>query len=463
MVPEDSIPVEIPSEIPETLNATRKVNGVRFVAGKGIKPSRVMFIATSVLEEEERDYQRQSYADPIRVPSEYLKGLTGSILRNTTQSFGVDVDQNYYTAWIKWLAPKTRRLRPTKEMIAAGRALIHKEIQQVDPDIIVCFGKPVFDELSGTKFKLDDIAGAWFDADLEGRKRLLYPVRCITQLSSRPDKLDQFRQEIAEVSRMVSRRKGTYIESYQKDYRVVDTEEKLRALVQELKRDNRTILSVDCEWHGMNYKVGELRSLQICWAPGKAAYIRFRDDKLNYALDISYKKAGEILSEWLDDPRVKYVGHHIPADLPWMAGVLGLQWYQKTLLDTEFAQQCVEEASSLGLESIAMAYTDMGRYDLPLLLWKKKNSKLCQDGYGLIPDDIMIPYGCSDVDVPMRAYPQIIIKLLQDYGNGSSYRYYHNIFNPFVSDVFTSFSYMGLPIDQDRIDLLRDLYQYART
>ena len=48
------------------------------------------------------------------------------------------------------------------------------------------------------------------------------------------------------------------------------------------------------------------------------------NDKLEYEFDVPYKEAGAILSEWLDQPQVKYVGHHISADLPWMH--YGLDW-----------------------------------------------------------------------------------------------------------------------------------------
>jgi DNA polymerase I-like protein with 3'-5' exonuclease and polymerase domains len=461
---EDTEPIEIPPTIPKTLAATRKVDGVRMLAGLGVKPAKIMFLATTVLEEEERDYQKlSSFDEAIKSPPEYLKGLTGSILRNTTESLGIPVDLNYYTAWIKWLAPRAMRLRPNKGMMDAGRALVMDEIKEVDPDIIVCFGKPVFDELSDTKFRLSDIIGGWFPQEVHGRRRLLYPVDCVTKLATRPDRHNQFQQDMAEVARMVKRRAGVYTATYETNYQTIDTAAKLETLVDFLEEHNHNLLSVDCEWHGINHKVGQLRSLQICWSPGQAAYIRFMDDKLNYALDVSYKKAGEILGRHLNKPQVKYIGHHISADFPWMFSWLGLDWYGKALLDTEFALQCVDEASDLGLERLAMAFTDRGRYDLPLLLWKKKNGPLCKGGYGYIPDEILIPYGCADTDVVMQAYPHIERLLKQDHEDGRSHEYYHNIFNPFVTDIFTSFCINGLPIDMDRINLLRDLYHYART
>jgi DNA polymerase I-like protein with 3'-5' exonuclease and polymerase domains len=198
---------------------------------------------------------------------------------------------------------------------------------------------------------------------------------------------------------------------------------------------------------------------RFCWASGKACYVRWMDDKGNYAFDISYKDAGAILSEWLDRDDVKYIGHHFAADAPWLHHVLGLNWYEKCIFDTEFAQQTANEAEDLSLERIAMKYTDLGRYDLDLVLWVKQNKALMEDGgYGAIPDEILIPYACKDVDTVFRAWPFIYRSLqVQDL-----VEYYDNIFHPFVTDVFVSFALVGLPMDVDTMDELRVLYTFAR-
>lgn len=452
-------PVEIPKEIPKTLTASRRFGDQLFVAGTGPKLARLMFVATSVLEEEHQDYIQHSYGRQTKDPARYLKGPSGSILSNLTNAVGLDMDGCYYTALIKWLAPKARRLRPTKEMIQAATPLLHWEVQQADPDIIVCMGKPVFDLLSGTKFKLHDIAGGWFQAEIGGRMRRLYPMECVTRPVLKPEYTERFRMDLREVRRMFERVDGVYVESYEQHYETISTKDQLVELVNRLEEQDRRVLSVDCEWHGPNHIDGQLRSLQICWAPGYAAYIRFMDDQLNYALDVPYAEAGQILSRWLDRPEVRYVGHHISADLPWMAHVLGLRWYDKTILDTEFAQQCVEESSEVGLERLCMSYTDLGRWDIPIEMWKKRNPGKTKDGYGLIPDEVLIEYALKDCDGVMRSYPHIMRRLVQEHG-GSGFIYYQQIFNPFVTNIFTSFVLYGLPIDRQRIDHLRELYHY---
>lgn len=142
----------------------------------------------------------------------------------------------------------------------------------------------------------------------------------------------------------------------------------------------------------------------------------------------------------------------------WMSYWLKLKWHKKAIFDSEFALQCVDEANDLGLDAVALKYTDLGKYDWELIVWKKKNSDKCKDGYGYIPDDILIPYALADVITVIRAYPQIWKQMERQ----NLIDYYQDILNPFVTDVFTFFGLQGLPIDRQKIDDMRELYNWAR-
>lgn len=166
-----------------------------------------------------------------------------------------------------------------------------------------------------------------------------------------------------------------------------------------------------------------------------------------------------LMAETFERIGVRYIAHHFAADAPWMHEVLGLPIYERCDLDTEFAQQTVDESSELGLErGIAMKYTNLGRYDFDLMMWKRENKELVEGGYGFIPSDILYPYGVRDVIVPIRAYPMIKRQLEAQ----KLWRYYKDIFNPFVSDVFPQFSMLGLPMDVPLLDDLRDLLSFSK-
>ena len=117
---------------------------------------------------------------------------------------------------------------------------------------------------------------------------------------------------------------------------------------------------------------------------------------------------------------MKFVGHHYAADGPWLKTVLGMEVYGKCVLDTEFAQQCVDESSELKLErGIAMRYTTLGRYNIDLVMWKRANKKQCEDGYGYVPESILVPYA-SSATTPAPARARGLLWILVP-GHGASF------------------------------------------
>jgi hypothetical protein len=283
------------------------------------------------------------------------------------------------------------------------------------------------------------------------------------------------------------------------------------------------ILSADGEWHGKQHIDGHLRSFQLAWNETDAVYFRFRDQNNQFCFDMEgapkdtsllgpvmelptwtdsppqgledwakslrlnpaifkewnidedpdfasisqakrdemklYRKIGRVIASVTDAEDIRFVGHHYVADALWMDRWLGMKVIGKCWMDTEFAQQTADESSELKLErGIAMKYTTLGRYDLDLVLWKKDNKSLCEDGYGYIPDDIIIPYACKDVLAVYRAVP-FVRKLLEAQRLD---KYYDEIFNPFVTDVFFTFAQTGLPMDVPLMDELRELFNWCQ-
>ena len=124
------------------------------------------------------------------------------------------------------------------------------------------------------------------------------------------------------------------------------------------------------------------------------------DDKLNYSFDRPIETVRQIIAPVFNDPTVKFIGHNASADMPWMYHHLGIEVYQKFTFDTLYAQHTVNEYADLKLERLAIRYTDLGRYDFELQQWKKSHGfdDKREEGYGRVPDGILIPYACKDVD-----------------------------------------------------------------
>lgn len=453
-VPDYTLP---PFPLIEKTGYFKEHKGVTFIAGQGVKPADIMFIASCVSPQEASKFIKSRDGEGVRVQPRYLRSDAGIMFSDIFAQEGIDLYKCYYTALVKWLLPKNERIKIPKDIVNWALPCLEQEIQAVNPKIIVCIGKAIFDLFSDVKLSLSDAKSGWFFSKKFNAK--LYLIDDTYKLVTNPEYIEKFRVEAREISRMRDEVNNVGVNRVELKYEVINTIAELQNLVKRWEDNKYKVISVDCEWAGNNHIDGKLRSTQFCWAPGEACYIRWMDDKGNYVFDSDYKTAGKVLSAWLDKPDVKYIGHHFAADAPWLHHVLGLNWYEKCIFDTEFAQQTANEAEDLSLERIAMKYTDLGRYDLDLVLWVKHNKALMADGgYGAIPDDILIPYACKDVDVVFRAWPAIYKSLqFQDL-----VEYYENIFHPFVTDVFVSFALVGLPMDVAMMDELRELYSFAR-
>ena len=451
-------------ELPQIIRRNTKIGGLTWLAGAGPRHDVDVMIVTNVVSEEEAAEEVQvGYEKYIKRTPRMLDCPQGVVLKDLAIREGIDLEKCFVVPIVRYLPEKKYRTKPKQSMLQQCLPLLEADIAEIKPKIIICMGKQVFDTLvtltgeNGKSFRAreSEIMGAWF-YEKRFNARMYYMPTMILTLN--PEKHERFITDFAAVKKMLNSMEGLASLPFKTDYQVIRNSEELKQLVTFLKDNNHTELSIDCEWHGPHHVDGKLRTFQICWAPGEAATIRFMNDKLEYEFDVPYKEAGAILSEWLDQPQVKYIGHHISADLPWMHYWLGLEWYEKAKFDTEFALQACDESADLGLDALALKYTDLGKYDWDLIRWKKSNSKICEDGYGFIPDDILLPYAAADVDATLRAY--LVIKDMLK--KQDLVTYYNEILNPLVTDVFVAFCLTGLPIDTKKMDEMRDLYTWAR-
>lgn len=432
------------------------IDGVKWYAGAGPRTAKVMIVTPCITPEEAADRQQVGYDKFIKRTPKVLDYDLGITLKDLAASEGLDLSKCFCVPLIRFVPEDPKHIKkPNKAIIAQCLPSLEADIKNIKPYIVVCVGKVVFDALMpGTRFKESDIYGAWFyNKELNCR---IYSIPSIGNVV-KPERFERFKFDFAYIKKELDLM-GKGIEKVKCNDMVVRNHIDLLNLVQKLRETNSTVLSVDCEWHGHVHVDGKLRSLQICWSPTEAAYIRFMDDQLNYVFDVDYKTAGSILGTWCNLPQVKYIGHHLSADLVWMHYWLGLDYYEKSLFDSEFALQACDESADLGLDALALRYTDFGKYDIPLIQWKKKNGKLVDEGYGYIPDDILIPYALKDVYTVMRAYPSI----WEEMENQNLVKYYNEILNPMVTDVFAFLTLKGIPVDRAKLDHMRDLYTWAR-
>jgi uracil-DNA glycosylase family 4 len=433
-------------------------------AGIGSKNSEIVFVGATPLKEDERHDDS---------PPSLLKGDVGAIFRRlvTRAGFSNFDKECYYTTISKYCIPNGEKRALRKDEINWSEKWLEAELNKLKPKLIVCLGRHVFnyfqdlvytkqDTSIGIKVNFDDAVGGFFEC----RKYncILYCMDKVTNPRYQPHQIERFLLDLKQVRQFYNSLHDVEVEKISQDYVVIDSADKLANLTNLLEALQIKTLSVDCEWGGRTYLDGKLRSIQFCWAPGKVAYVKLRDETGCWCFEGSDEANIKPLFAYFN--KMRWIGHNICADLVWMSHVLGIDTHGKCDFDTMYAESVIDEYADQKLERLALKYTDLGRYDVELSIWKRVNkSKRVQnlirsndedehydlfntnedEGYLRIPDKILIPYACKDVDTVIRAYPVLRKRLDSLKLTG----YYYGILLPFVSDAFTSMIQTGLPVN----------------
>lgn len=431
-------------EPPKKLNKNRRIKGVLHLAGVGSENPDIMFVGPVALEEEISD--RSS-------PARLLKGPASNLFHRLAAKAGLDSKSYYYTTVVKYAKENHRdSARPKAEDVRWCAEILKNEVETKKPKLVVCMGKCAFDFFVDFRTTFKSVQGGFFKSEEYGVD--VYVMDIITTPYYKPEFINRFLVDLHAVKSYMDDIKGISVPKVACSYQTIDKVSDLVSWMSGILSSDVKILSVDCEWGGLTHIDGELRAIQICWKPGEVVYLRFRGKGGVWAFDEPMKDVYGLVGNFLNNPRFKFVGHNISADLVWMQKHLGVDTYRRSYFDTMHAEFLMDEYADLKLERLAMKYTDLGRYDIDLLIAKKSLKIGKDEGYERIPDEVLIPYACKDVDVVMRAYPILMQKLFEAGLDG----YYFDIALPYVSDGFSVMSDTGLPVNREYLDAMREVF-----
>lgn len=451
-----------------------------FLKGTGnYKTANILFLSGCPTEEE---------VDSSTSPPCLLKSGSGALFRRLCLINGINIDKEYYTTLSKYALPRKYQLKPKAKDIAYCSPLLQQEINLVQPRIIVCIGKEAVNFILGLNIGLKKLEEGWF---FSKRYHAMVYIMCNpVQAYYKPEYYDKLDAELKVLSKYyIALASGkTSISEVPLNYQFINTYEKLDTWLKSIS--SYSVFAVDCEWRGMNFIDGNLRSIQFSWKEGYGAYLHLFDENNNYGFDVPYEQVKLRLQEFFNQPNIRYYGHNFCADAVWMKNHLGLEVYGRCILDTQYAFQTFNEYEDLGLKKLAAKYTDLGKYDIELILYlASQKGKLASDtysknvnsseedyaddmfldikdekidgndddGYGTIPTDILYPYGVRDADATFRL-AKVTFKGLIDDG---TLDYYVKIRNPYVTDGFTSMMEAGIPFDQHTAEKVRLVYLYC--
>ncbi len=431
----------------------------------------------------------------------------------------------YMTSVLKFIPPNNAT--PRASWIKDCMPLLQQELRLVRPSFILCLGSDASQAVLGKKYKVSYMDGRVEELDIPidtkpvepGKRPRVHKAMVMAVMSPAAVLREPSNQRILErgLGRFKILTEGKRFDAEEKDidHREIRTLEELEALLTEIKaEENRPRwTAMDAEWHGEHpqNKGSYIRTIQFAWRAKTAACIVWHDVEGNPVFVDEYgedarDRAVALMNDYLATERI--IGHFFTADLEWLvhAGMhqaltsfqvplhpvafdglplllqddyasLGFAagdtipaWMRTQFeggCDTGFAAHAIEETALLGLESLAMRYTDAPRYDIPLqewkTLWAKKNGKKLKDleGYGPCPDNIIIPYGNYDADVTFRIKEAVWPLLDCDY-EGNCCR------EPFWETMLTvnaiiEMKQTGIPVSKARIDELTTIFVAARA
>ncbi len=349
------------------------------------------------------------------------------VLHERWDALGIDFKPFYLTSLVKfWTTVKFSTL--SKYHVNICKDIFDLEYDILKPDYIIVMGAQACKELIGQSFTA--CSGA---EDLTYRDSRVIVIQHPHKLAKSPYLQDQIIDQLEVFNRMY---KGASRDE-DLNYSYIDTLDGINELVEDLLNRGVTDMGVDFEWAGDSVRRGaKLRSFQISPQPMEAYYISFSkpggDGPFGLQDVIPVKDGMEALRPLLCRPDVTLNGHHLRSELEWFLHYdLDLTAQCLNGVDTMFAyHELNADSDGVGLEKAAMRLTDMRRWDKDLHDWLKENDpKFDKEkrGFATVPEEILFPYGCADVDAEQRIVP-VLKRMLSE----------HRIQNPYTSVLFNT-------------------------
>jgi DNA polymerase I-like protein with 3'-5' exonuclease and polymerase domains len=284
-------------------------------------------------------------------------------------------------------------------------------------------------------------------------------------------------------------------------YDLVTCQEQAEEMLCRIGEEYLDFITLDIETAGRNWLSpdGYVRTLQLSWGDSGTAVFRFMPPQMllwretrkvtdesgkvrktevpvfGFAEDAQEKCPCvpvdgfmDAFRKLLDALKPDITGHFLKYDGLWLLHRHRLDIRPYTRYDTGLAEHLIDNGSLLGLEALAMKYSDLGQYDGELNKWKKDNRECVSDdlGYACIPDEILLPYGAADV-IATRMARKGQRKALERYLAPRHHGMYPSLFDSEMdTDTWDLYEMEGegLTVDPARIEELTAKYSdmYAR-
>lgn len=183
---------KIAQEIEATGGGPLAALGVNPVPGEGNPDARIMFIG------EAPGFNENEQKRPF-------VGQAGKLLRKTLAENGWGEDEVYITNIVKYRPPENRD--PTVDEIEFFRPLLDKQIETIDPKIIVTLGRYSMYKFLGEGVSISRIHGAPRTINWGDKSVTIFPMYHPAAALRAGDVMDQFRQDFKKLRELIEGKK----------------------------------------------------------------------------------------------------------------------------------------------------------------------------------------------------------------------------------------------------------------
>lgn len=413
------------------LTTVREVDGLTWIPGRGNLNADVMVVSLNPT------------LDGVTT-QQPLTGFWYAEVADALKPLGLTPQDVYITNGVKHST--LRGAKPTAKMHTQGLPVLLDEIKRVKPKVILTINAEVFSTLAGkSKVKASIFTGTY--ADLPGLPGIrVYPAPNPSQFTKQPLYRKIFHDTFKAATDYAL--KGEDVSFDVTIQKVITNLEELRAFLMEVEiarikrgKDSIGMMALDCEWQGDHWfhSSSYLRTLQLTDLDERTAVIKFypgsigvhnvpiqsirgdydeppprkavSDSAVNvnaqYEGCVWIEDAMGMLKQYLEMGKTKICGHNIKEDGLWVYQY-GLDLRPYIVYDTMLAEHCMCNLGPFGLTWLTLKYTNLGKYDRDLDLWKTEsnyyNGKLAKEQFLLEP---------VDPDVNKRTESEAFLKTIQ--------------------------------------------------
>jgi DNA polymerase-1 len=278
--------------------------------------------------------------------------------------------------------------RPKSSEITAHRSNLFKQIKEAKPKLIIAMGAIALEALTKEKLPVTASRKKLFRI---GKKERPMVVTFHPAAAVRNDYLTEKIVEDFEYGFKLLR-SGFDIKEDITSYRRIDS------LSEDPATLNASVVSLDLETDGLDpYLPGrQILSVQVSSNPGTGCFLRWTS------------RVKEEIKTLVSSKVRTIVNHNIKFDMKWLReeGIHIHGPVRDTMLEAHLLDENNRDKS---LGSLANTYTSLKDHKEGLETYRKQNKCAHKD----VPEEIMIPYGCADVDAALRLDQVFMPKLLK--------------------------------------------------